>query len=380
MTTGSQPRRRRNRRRVPTIQAVVEGFIQEGEALNLDFKRVTIRPNHLADTVVAMANSDGGVILVGIDDDGTVLGTEQKPGNVKNIMEKTTDYCMPVESRPKLAFLTVDNVHGLTVLIIIVDPQTQVVQNHRGTVYVRDYLPNGKPTNRHLSAEEAANMLMSRSQVTIESLPVYGATLDDIDEDKFIEFSRSRGVSSDPLQTALIDTGMATKQGVNVIPTTVGILAFGKQPTRFLERCDIDFVRFEGIEMKVGEELNVIKRATFEDALPVAINDAIEFVRSQIRERSPLVSMKFENLPEYPEPAWIEALVNAVAHRDYSVRGQPVFIRMFDDRLEVQSPGKVVAPNTLENIKSGKQSHHSRNPRLVRVLYDQGYMRRLGEG
>ena len=99
-----------------------------------------------------------------------------------------------------------------------------------------------------------------------------------------------------------------------------------------------------------------------------------------MRERQPLVDLFFEEQLEYPTFAWQEALVNAIAHRDYRYDGLGIEVWMFDDRLEVRSPGELVEPVTLERLRRRDPIHASRNPRIVRVFTDAGYMREQGEG
>ena len=327
-----------------------------------------------------MANSDGGTILVGVEDDGRISGIKRDITNVRPLEERVTDYCEPQSARPNVGSRQIDGVAGQSVLLLTVQPQTEPCYTKSGAILVRDDLTDGSPTNRRLDPEEAAQFLISRHQVTFESAPVSSAQEHDLNEEHIVEHALQQGWDQSAIRTEMIRRGLAVDQSGGFVPTNVGILLFGTNPTLYMGRSDIDFVRFEGTEMKVGGDLNVIKRATFEGALPDAISSAIEFVRGQIRERTPLVNSLFESTPEYPEPAWIEAIVNAVAHRDYSVKSQPLFVRMFDDRLEVESPGGVVSPNTVQGLTSGDYSHHSRNPRLVRTLYDMGFMRRLGEG
>ena len=93
-----------------------------------------------------------------------------------------------------------------------------------------------------------------------------------------------------------------------------------------------------------------------------------------------MVDLVFEERFEYPTFAWQEAIINAVAHRDYALTGTPIEVWMFDDRLEVRSPGELVEPVSIERLTHRERIHASRNPRIVRVLTDLGYMRELGEG
>jgi ATP-dependent DNA helicase RecG len=173
---------------------------------------------------------------------------------------------------------------------------------------------------------------------------------------------------------------LAESRNRRLVLTLAALLLFGKDPGRWHPRCGIDFVKYEGTERRYGAELNVVKRQWIEAPLIVLIEKAFETIRPHIRERQKLVDLFFEERLEYPTFAWQEAIVNAVAHRDYGYEGLGIEFWMFDDRLEVRSPGELVEPVTLERLRKRERIHASRNPRIVRVLTDLGYMRELGEG
>jgi ATP-dependent DNA helicase RecG len=158
------------------------------------------------------------------------------------------------------------------------------------------------------------------------------------------------------------------------------LLLFGKDPGRWHPRCGIDFVKYEGTERQHGSSLNVIKRIHFEGPLCSLIDESVGRIKEHVRERTILHDLFFHERMEYPAFAWQEAVVNAVAHRDYSLTGAPVEVWMFDDRIEVRSPGVPPPPVTLEELRTQKRLHFSRNPLLVRVLADLGYLREMGEG
>ena len=110
------------------------------------------------------------------------------------------------------------------------------------------------------------------------------------------------------------------------------------------------------------------------------IEEAYKAVQSRMNERQPLVDLFFEEGTEYPTFAWQEAIVNAVAHRDYGYEGLGIEIEMYDNRLEVRSPGELVEPVTLDRLRRRERVHASRNPRMMRVLTDFQYAREKGEG
>ena len=138
--------------------------------------------------------------------------------------------------------------------------------------------------------------------------------------------------------------------------------------------------RVIGTERRVGPEHNVEERPRIEGPLPKVIDEATATVGSLLRRPSRLVGTRFREVSEYPEFSWKEALLNAIAHRDYGVEGSTTEVWLFEDRMEVVSPGGLVADLRLEDLLSGKRVHRSRNPRLVRALVDLGAVRDQGEG
>jgi ATP-dependent DNA helicase RecG len=145
-------------------------------------------------------------------------------------------------------------------------------------------------------------------------------------------------------------------------------------------RCGIDFVRWEGTERRHGAELNIVKRIRVESSLAALPERAFEAIRPHIRERQQLHDLFFTERLEYPTFVWQEAIINAIAHRDYSIHGASNEVWMFDDRMEVRSPGLPPRPVTIEALNRREHVHLSRNPLIVRVLAELGYMRELGEG
>jgi ATP-dependent DNA helicase RecG len=159
-----------------------------------------------------------------------------------------------------------------------------------------------------------------------------------------------------------------------------GLLLFAKDPSRWHPRAGIDFVKYEGTDRQHGSSLNVVKRIRFEAPLVRLIDEAVGRIKEHIRERTILHDLFFRERLEYPTFAWQEALVNAVAHRDYSLSGSSIEIWMFDDHISVRSPGTPPPPVTLEQLRRQKSIHFSRNPLIVRVLAELGYLREMGEG
>ena len=160
--------------------------------------------------------------------------------------------------------------------------------------------------------------------------------------------------------------------------TVAAILLFGKIPTQFLPSARVRFLRYEGTTAGVGAGFNVVKDITIEQPLHRLITEGKQLIASQMREFQQLgKDGKFRKIPEYPEFAWQEGLVNAVTHRDYSITGEYIRVTMYDDRIEFLSPGKLPSIVTVENIQT---TRFSRNPLIARGLTDFGWVRELNEG
>lgn len=160
--------------------------------------------------------------------------------------------------------------------------------------------------------------------------------------------------------------------------TNAGVLLFAENPTKFLPQARLRFIRYEGSQAFVGTSLNIVKERTFDGPIPTIISQAIDYLATQFREFQYLdMDGQFKKMPEYPEFAWVEGMVNALTHRDYSIRGEHIKIVMFDDRIEISSPGAL--PN-LVNLENIRYQRFSRNPRIARILSEFGWVKEMNEG
>lgn len=124
--------------------------------------------------------------------------------------------------------------------------------------------------------------------------------------------------------------------------------------------------------------MNVIKDKMFEGKILDIVRETLNFVGSQIKERTRLgEDGLFHTTPEYPEFVWQEIIINAVAHRDYSIKGTDIQIKMFDDHITVESPGTLPGIVRLSNLRT---VHFSRNPKIARFLQEYEYVKEFGEG
>jgi ATP-dependent DNA helicase RecG len=156
------------------------------------------------------------------------------------------------------------------------------------------------------------------------------------------------------------------------VPTYAGILLFGHNPQQFLPSAEIIAVRYAGTTM--GDEF---VREDMGGTLPQQIRRAEAFVAANVRRGMRIHGFTRDEVLEYPLAVAREAVVNAVAHRDYTIRGDSIRLLMFSDRMEVYSPGRLPGHVTLDNLV---EERFSRNEVIVQVLSDLGFIERLGYG
>ena len=327
----------------------------------------------IAEALAAFANADGGELVVGIEDDGTVSGVPHADAKVQLLLgvPKDRNYVDPPIPCRARKMSTPD---GLTLLHFEADwsPNVHLLADSRCLRRVQDQ-------NAPFDKDQVRALKEAKAQGLFERSFPAGARMEDLDEALLKRFGEAAG-SGTAHRDALTRFRLTEGRNGHAVPTLAALLLFGRDPGRWHERAGIDFVRWDGKERKTGADLNVSKRFRIEAPLSVLPDRAFEAIKPFIRERQQLHDLFFIEKLEYPTFAWQEAVVNAIAHRDYSIRGMGIEVWMFDDRMEVRSPGLPPAPVTLEALASRAPMHCSRNPMIVRALTALGYMRELGEG
>jgi ATP-dependent DNA helicase RecG len=338
----------------------------------------TARPSRdvardIAETLAAMANADGGELVVGIEDGGDITGVPHATPSIALFLRVPEDrnYIQPPLNAEVRQIRTAD---GKTLLYFAVDwsPTVHHLADGRYMLRVND-------ANMPFDADLISALKHTKAQGLIERSFPAGATMDDLDNDLIIatihRLDSDLSVGAFLQQYRLVDN-----RNGHLVPCLAGLLLFGRDPLRWHPRPGIDFVRWEGTERRHGAELNVTKRIRIEEPLALLIEAAHDAIRPFIRERQKLQDLFFTEELEYPSFVWQETIVNAVAHRDYGIQGAPTEIWMFDDHMEIRSPGLPPHPATVEGLNRRQHLHVSRNPLMVRLLVDLGFMRELGEG
>lgn len=362
---------------VPTLDSfTIEDVLLLKESQYFDRKSADIKPKKLAETMIAFANADGGIIALGVSD-GQIEGMNfQGELKVNDFLQTKIDHCKPA-IKAKERFIFIKNLKGLEDHILLIQ-----VFASRGTVHKtmsdKVFLRVGDES-KELTHEQRLDLEYDKGERLFEEQPVKRCTIQHLDDEVLKLYAKSLNFTGEDLLQPLYARGFIEQVSGQTEITAAGVLLFSKMPTKFFPNARIRFIRYDGISEKVGVEMNIIKHEYIEGPLPLVIQKAKNVIRAQLREFTSLnpLTGKFSTVPEYPEFAWQEGIVNAVVHRAYNIQGDDIKIKMFDDRLEISSPGRFPNIVNRENIR---EVRYSRNPSLARALTEMGWVRELGEG
>jgi ATP-dependent DNA helicase RecG len=339
-----------------------------------DRKSIKIEPKTLSDAIVAFANADGGLIVVGIDDKIGIEGINGYENKVNEILRVPFDFCKPSVKVDFERLDCIDRKGGQNRLLMInVHRSAYVHANQADVVFYRV-----GDKSKKLNFDERMQLMYDKGDMFYEDSPVKNAGLDDIDMDLVSAYAKLIDYQKSPRDLLVAGKGFVSKAGTDYVISASAILLFGKNPQKFFPRARIRFIKYEGVEEKIGPAMNIIKDIIFEGTVLQSLQKTIEFVGTQIREYTRLTKGGlFATTPEYPEFVWNEILVNAAAHRDYGIKGTDIQVKMFEDRITVESPGTLPGLVRLNNIRS---VHFSRNPKIATLLKDYKYVKEFGEG
>jgi ATP-dependent DNA helicase RecG len=363
--------------------ATAAALVQLREDKRIERKPVGIHGAELAEYLSMWANTiDGGLIVIGMEDDGRISGCEASGRRTNKLETEAKNNCP--EARFESKRIPADREGGqpdyLLLIRVYYNPR-KVVKTSKGDAYIR--VGNQKRKLRH---EEVTELETSRRQPDIEQEPCPNFRFpDDFDSQLLSDYVSSvrRRHPNYPASLTVPELlelrHLGKRDPGRFVPNTACVLMFARDPTSEFPGCKVRFLRHEGEIEGTGAKWNVVKDLMVEGPIPILVEGTAQILRQQLREFSRLgPDGKFVPAPEYPEEAWVEAVVNACVHRSYGVvKNMNIFVRMFDDRLEVESPGGFPPPVTPQNIYD---LHQPRNPHLMDAMLHLNYVQCAREG
>ena len=360
-------------------------LVANGESSGVEFKRDVLQNHELAKELVAFSNLEGGMVVLGVDDDGRMVGLTRE-----RLEEWVMTACRD-KIRPGIIpfFETVrDAQPGVDVAVVRVPRGFNVHSlwhNNRHTYYIRVGTQSREPT-----PEELSRLFQQRGTFRAELRPVSGSTVDDLDRHRlkdYFERVRQQDVPADDDEAGWRTLLVNTEIMVDDAATLSGVLLFGIAPNRFLPQAGIDAAAFPGFEKDYaardrrtlrGPLTPLMDRdgAVLESGL---VDQALEFIRRNTPMTADLEGgARRVDRPSYPDEAVREAVVNALVHRDYLLANTDVELAAYRDRLEIISPGRLPNGITPERMRAGTRA--ARNQLLKDVMRDYGYLEHMGMG
>lgn len=345
-------------------------LIAQGEGEMLEFKRSAAELDQAVKTVAAFANTRGGIVLIGVSPDSSIKGIEIGQVTGERIANRITSNTDPT-IYPSIHYA---QIKGHTVAVISVEES----DNKPHLAFGRAYKRVGATTVQ-MRRDEYERLLLVRRQLPYDRRALLDATWDDIDEARVRWYlqraAEERNIPVDlalPALENLKRLELATENNGQVILTTAAILLFGKRPQHFAPHSMIRLARFQG-----ATPLNFVDRLDCVGTLPAMIDEAERFVRRNTRVAARVIGFERREITEYPYPAIREAIANAVAHRDYDRTDIEVRVSVFSDRIEIQSPGRLPAPLTLDTLG---EEYALRNRVIAELLFNIRYIERWNTG
>ncbi|MBA2307596.1 putative DNA binding domain-containing protein [Candidatus Dependentiae bacterium] len=345
----------------------------ERESSTLEFKRELPKNNQIIKTIVGFCNQNGGRLIIGVDDDGTLRGVSDCV--IEDALEFLEKHIFETSCPPIIPLIYAQTIEGMTILII------QVSSGMNKPYYIRSeglergvYVRLGRSTLRATSDIIEELRWSSRGR-SFDAMPVYHSDLHDLDVDKIHQFFKGRrGAKQTPISfdEALVAYNLTVAEHASVYPTVAGIVLFGKNPGAFFPEAMIICSRF--IERE-GREALATRDCT--GTLMEQFHQAYTFIVEHLSHSFTIKGLKRKDELEVPPVALREALINALIHRNYHIKA-PIKIAIFDNRIELFSPGGFPGPLNIKNLKMGLT--YIRNTAISKVFREAGYSEKLGTG
>ncbi len=359
-------------------------LIRNGENSFVEFKDDAVANEKLAREITAFANHRGGYLLLGVGDGGEITGLG-RVDNEERVMNLCADLITPplaisyyelTVDEKKVAIIEIETGHNKPYAVqatVMVDGRKKKIQTY--------YQRYGSTSREIAARDELQRLFQASANIHYEIVPVAGAKVSDLDLSAVAEFMlnfRNLEISQfdEPaLQRLLENLSLVAKTDFGLQPTIAGLLLFGKNKvSRWLPQNGIDCVKIHGNDISAA----IDDTKFFERHAVANLEDTLAFIKRYNTQSFTIAGVRRIDAFDYPEKALRECLVNALAHRDYIIAGARIRVHIFEDRIEIRSPGGIPNSLSLEKIKLGLTYH--RNPILMQFFSDARLSERLGRG
>jgi len=328
----------------------------------------------IGEALVSFSNADGGAILIGVEDDGTITGIPHKEEEIQTMLLSINSHVYKDQQLP------LNNASKL----VLEDKIILYFSVNKGTTMIYQ-LPDGICVRR----KDRSTMPASIDQIQFErqeikareydSQFVDGAIVTDLDL-RLLQGIADQYIKGLSIERYLQQIGLAEYAQNGLRLKKAALLLFATDIDRWHPRSQVRILKVKGNKLEAGEKYNVISDDIVKGNIFEMILKSWEHLRSYLAYKTEFgTNSKFEQKYIFPEDAVREVILNAIAHRDYSI-ANAIEIYIFNDRMEIKSPGALLSTLTIKNLYELEGSHESRNPLIASVLRENKLMREIGEG
>jgi ATP-dependent DNA helicase RecG len=345
--------------------AELRARITKWEDLHTEFKLPAIHQDDLSAAIIAFANLEGGQLIIGVSNDRHIVGVTDADKVCQYIENVARNNCVPPVP---VAIETLIENAKMVVVVNIPKGDQRPYRTNRGVYFIRT--ASGR---RHASREELLRLFQATESMFYDEVPLIRLGLEELDIEAVKRFLTQTGqaetLSEISTERLLRSWRLTTESN----PTVAGIILFGRNPQQYLPFAQINAARIPGTDV-ANEPAD---RKDLTGRLLEVVEQAMRFLQLHLAVPHKIRGLEAEPRPELPDAVLREALVNAVAHRDYTVHG-PIRLFIFDDRVEFHTPG--TTPNTVDEEAMRMGVHVVRNPHIYARLSDAGLATRAGTG
>lgn len=336
----------------------IDILVQEGEGTTLELKEALSAS--FARELVAMANTIGGRVLLGVRDDGTLVGVKDSNALRARVQDIARNCDPPVKVR-------VESV-GRVLVVHVRESDVKPVQCSEGF-----YWRQGAVTQK-LSRDEIRDFFRTEGVIRFDLSPCPRFRYPrDFDRDKYAAWLKLSGISGRPrTEDVLVNIEAAERSGGRLLFRNAGVLFFARNVRHFFNQAYITCLLAKGTD-----KVHILDRKDFDGGVVADIEDALRFIERNTRLAYRIETLRRQNISEYPMKALREAITNAVMHRDWFIDGSNVFVEIYGDRIEIVSPGGLPRGMTLADL--GRRSVR-RNALIADLLHRIGFIEKAGTG
>lgn len=338
---------------------------EKGEDIHTEFKESLPDNESLARSIVCFANADGGQLIIGVSNSGRILGIRNLDEAMRIVDDVAFNRCEP----PVSILQETVRIDDKVVLVIGVPKGEQRPYRTKSGFY---YIRSGNRC-RQASWDEVRRLYQISESVFYDESPVNRASVANLEIDYFKDFL-TKYLDISP-EDSLIEIYLKNLRIIteNKKPTLAGFLFFGRYPQQFIPYSKIIAAYIRGTDLAIPP----YDKKDLDGRILDILENALRYLKLYLREEHIIKGIESELYPELPEVVLREAVVNAIAHRDYTISAS-IRILIFEDRVEIRTPGKLPNTVTIDSMKMG--CHVLRNPTIYNLLYKTGMVTDTGSG